>query len=165
MVIVSWSRKIVQWTLMACSNLYHSLLTYASFDAMKFLTILLLPLCSSSLWCETNANIGCRGQSRHFVREASATNPFLAFGDIKTSKTDDAIVADWDGDGDWDVILRADKNILLFEFKPGQHFVQVEPNPFEKIPSWKCRPAVVDWNQDGKQDLIVGTKEAAREVF
>eukprot|EP00435_Cladocopium_sp_Y103_P028516 s3464_g7.t1 len=70
-----------------------------------------------------------------------------------------------DGDGDLDVILRKSDELSLFEFKSGRHFVEVEPNPFHGIPGGRCRPAVVDWDGDGRLDLIVGAEdEAAKQV-
>ena len=130
----------------------------------------LLPLAVQSWWCETSAQTGCRGHSRHFVREVSARNPFLAFADIKTSRKDDAIVVDWDSDGDLDVILRTTTELLLFESKPGGKFVRVEPNPFKGSPGnpfsssliGDCMPAVVDWDRDGELDLIIGAKDRSQ---
>jgi len=85
----------------------------------------------------------------------------LAYTDIKTSPIDDPIVVDWDLDGVLEVILRTEKGLLLFDFKQGNHFVQMEPSGFESIPPLKeyCRPAVVDWNQDEKPDLVIGAKD------
>ena len=130
-------------------------------NGMRSWAILLLPLCSYSWWCETSNRTGCRGQLRHFVREASASHPFLAYTDIKTSPIDDPIVVDWDLDGVLEVILRTEKGLLLFDFKEGNHFVQMEPSGFESIPPLKeyCRPAAVDWNQDEKPDLVIGAKD------
>ena len=95
------------------------------------LLVLLLP--AFGWWCETSDRHGCRGQSRHFVREAAVSNPFLAFEDIKTSVFDEPIVVDWDHDGDLDVILRKQNGLSLFEFKSGRRFVEIEPNPFHGI--------------------------------
>ena len=144
--------------------------TGSGFAAAMWGFRMLLPLAVESWWCETSAQTGCRGHSRHFVREISARNPFLAFGDIKTARKDDAIVVDWDSDGDWDVILRTTTELLLFESKPGGKFVRVEPNPFKGIPSnpfssfqiGDCMPAVVDWDRDGKLDLIIGAKDRSQ---
>ena len=69
---------------------------------------------------------------------------------------------DWDGDEDLDVILKKQDGLSLFEFKAGRHdFVEVIPNPFHGIPGGLCRPAVVDWDDDGHLDLIVGAKDEA----
>ena len=144
------------------AKLFRDLETQAhqSLTAMKcFGLLLVLPLPTFGWWCETSDRRGCRGQSRHFVREAAVANPFLAFEDIKTSYTDEPIVVDWDGDGDLDVILRKRNGLSLFEFKSGRRFVEIEPNPFHGIPGGYCRPAVVDWNRDGRLDLIVGAKD------
>eukprot|EP00438_Fugacium_kawagutii_P013418 Skav224382 [mRNA] locus=scaffold1155:180718:181078:+ [translate_table: standard] len=85
--------------------------------------LLLLPLVHG-FWCETSNRTGCRGQSRHFVRETSATNPLLAFRDIEVSGEQEPIVVDWDHDSDLDVIVRTRHELLLFEFKSGSgHFV------------------------------------------
>ena len=83
------------------------------------------------------------------------------FEDIKTSYVEEPIVVDWDHDGDLDVILRKLHELLLFEFKSGRHFVEVEPNPFHGIPASHCRPAIVDWNGDGLLDLIIGAEDKA----
>ena len=136
--------------------------------ALKYLV--LSPLGTYGWWCETSARHGCRGQSRHFVREAATTNPFLPFEDIRLSYTDEPIVVDWDGDGDLDVILRSSSKdrdeLSLLELKAGKHFVEMEPNPFKGIPGnavhGNCRPAVVDWDGDGLLDLIVGAEDGGR---
>eukprot|EP00435_Cladocopium_sp_Y103_P036649 s2559_g9.t1 len=135
---------------------------HQSLTAMKcFGVLLVLPLPTFGWWCETSDRHGCRGQSRHFVREAAVANPFLAFEDIKTNLWEEPIVVDWDRDGDLDVILRKEDGLSLFEFKSGGHFVEIEPNPFHGIPGGTCRPAVVDWDGDGQLDLIVGAKDEA----
>eukprot|EP00435_Cladocopium_sp_Y103_P021051 s3485_g5.t1 len=123
---------------------------HRSLTAMKWFDLLLvLPLPASGWWCETSDRHGCRGQSRHFVREAAEANPFLAFEDIKTRVTDEPL----------------EGGFSLFEFKSGRHFVEVEPNPFHGIPSGDCRPEVVDWDGDGLLDLIVGIEdEATKQV-
>eukprot|EP00435_Cladocopium_sp_Y103_P021450 s1407_g5.t1 len=136
---------------------------HQSLTAMKcFGLLLVLPLPAFGWWCETSDRHGCRGLSRHFVRDAQVANPFLVFEDIKISYTDEPIVVDWDGDGDLDVILRKRDGLSLFEFKSGRHFVEIEPNPFHGIPGGYCRPAVVDWDGDGQLDLIVGAEDGIR---
>ena len=135
---------------------------------MKWFGLLLLrlPLPAFGWWCETSDRHGCRGQSRQFVREVAVANPFLVFEDIKTFWSEEPIVVDWDGDGDLDVILKKQVDGLsLFEFKSGRRFVEVEPNPFHGIPGGYGRPAIVDWDGDGRLDLIVGAEdEAAKQV-
>ena len=138
---------------------------HQSLTAMKCFVLLLLPLPAFGWWCETSDRHGCRGQSRHFVREAAVANPFLVFEDIKTFRGEEPIVVDWDHDGDLDVILKKSDGLSLFEFKSGKHFVEVKPNPFHGIPGGYGQPAVVDWDGDGGLDLIVGAEdEAAKQV-
>ena len=92
------------------------------------------------------------------------SNSFLAFRDIETSKIDDAIVVDWDSDEDLEVILRTRNGLHLFDLKPGGHFVRMEPSPFKGVgPIGDCMPAVVDWDQDGKVDLVVGAEDSLRK--
>ncbi|CAK9036738.1 unnamed protein product [Durusdinium trenchii] len=129
---------------------------------MKCLAFL-LPL-AYGWWCETSKRHGCRGQSRQLVRETTAVNPFLPFTEIKSNVGNNAepIVVDWDKDGDWDVILKTMDELLFFEFKAENHFVQMEPSPFKGIPGGSCRPAVADWDGDGRLDLIVGAEDGIR---
>ena len=123
--------------------------------------VLLLPL-AYGFWCETSKRHGCRGQSRHFLRQVTAQNPFLAFEDIQTSPDSEPIVVDWDGDGDWDLILKTMDELKFFEFKSEGRFHEMEPNPFKGIPGGSCTPAVVDWNGDGRLDLIVGDQARSK---
>ena len=133
---------------------------------MKWFGLLALLLPALGWWCETSDRHGCRGKTRHFVREAAVANPFLVFESIKTGIDEEAIVVDWDGDGDLDVILKKPDGLSLLEFKSERHdFVEVIPNPLHGIPGGYCRPAVVDWDGDGHLDLIVGAKDRAARAF
>ena len=107
------------------------------------------------------------GGSRDILSERQQWQ--IHFWCSRTSKTrynEEPIVVDWDGDGDGDldVILRKVDGLSLFELKSGRHFVEVEPNPFHGIPGGYCRPAVVDWDGDGRLDLIVGAEDEAAIV-
>jgi hypothetical protein len=68
---------------------------------------------------------------------------------------------DWDGDGDYDLIVANNTNrVILFEntgtraapkFAAGTILrVGTDETPF----GWRCQPAVVDWNGDGLMDIV-----------
>ena len=71
-------------------------------------------------------------------------------------------VVDWDGDGKRDVLLGTDINQVMFLRNIGTNEKPQFAAP-EKIDlpgldkCSRCRIAVVDWNNDGKLDLVVGT--------
>ncbi|MCY2951472.1 MAG: VCBS repeat-containing protein [Planctomycetota bacterium] len=72
-------------------------------------------------------------------------------------------VVDWDGDGKQDVLLGTDANEVMFLKNNGTN-EKPEFAAAEKIElpgfdpkCYRCRIAVVDWNNDGKLDLLVGT--------
>ena len=82
---------------------------------MKCVALLLLPLPAFGWWCETSDRHGCRGQARHFVREAAVANPFLVFEDIKTYFFQEPIVVDWDGDGNMDLVITGTDKVQFFQ--------------------------------------------------
>ena len=71
-------------------------------------------------------------------------------------------VVDWDGDGKRDMLVGDDEGKLLFLRNTGTNVKPVFAAPEEiKLPglegSIRARIAVVDWNNRGKLDLVVGT--------
>lgn len=71
-------------------------------------------------------------------------------------------VVDWDGDGKRDLLLGTEDNQVYFLRNMGTNAQPVWANPVPlDIPDLKgecrCRISVVDWNEDGKLDLLVGT--------
>jgi hypothetical protein len=99
------------------------------------------------------------GKTRFFRNAGTKTEPRFAapvlLGDLKIRMTPYA--ADWDGDGLMDVIgSPAGGDIVWWRNQGRGRFAPPEPM---KIPAVPYSPtiAVVDWNQDGEQDLIVGT--------
>jgi len=77
-------------------------------------------------------------------------------------------VVDWDGDGKRDVLLGTENDQVLFLRNIGtnQRPEFDAPQPIELRglnKCYRCRIAVVDWNNDGKLDLLVGTRYSAGE--
>ena len=72
-------------------------------------------------------------------------------------------VVDWDGDGKRDVLLGMETNEVMFLKNTGTNEKPVFATPERiELPGfdtkvYRCRIAVVDWNNDGKLDLLVGT--------
>jgi hypothetical protein len=72
-------------------------------------------------------------------------------------------VVDWDGDGKRDVLLGTEGNQVMFLRNIGTNekpeYAAPEPIqlPGFDAKCYRCRIAVVDWNNDGKLDLLIGT--------
>jgi hypothetical protein len=71
-------------------------------------------------------------------------------------------VVDWDGDGKRDVLISTDDGKVLFLRNVGTNARPVFAKPEDlKLQGMgdciRTRVAVVDWNNDGKLDLVVGT--------
>jgi hypothetical protein len=86
----------------------------------------------------------------------------LAAGRAGASGRRQVEIADMDGDGDLDLILDSDEGPVWYEntgsqAKPVMEFrgVLVKANLAGHSPS----PNVVDWNGDGKPDVIVGAED------
>jgi len=107
--------------------------------------------------------------------------PVLAVGKpLKVIQKSDPIPVDWDGDGILDLLVGDEATGVTFfkgardrTFAPGISVFTGEPIPgqlaFEellawwqnqsKIPGYRARLAVSDWNEDGKPDLLIGNCE------
>jgi hypothetical protein len=71
-------------------------------------------------------------------------------------------VADWDADGDLDVIVDSDTGAAWYENTGTQTrpVLEYRGNLVQrKLPGHSPTPAVVDWNGDGRLDLIVGAED------
>lgn len=70
-------------------------------------------------------------------------------------------VVDWDGDGKRDVILGTENKQVMFLQNTGTNeapaFAKPAPIALPGLEEcYRCRVSVVDWNNDGKLDLLVG---------
>ncbi len=72
-------------------------------------------------------------------------------------------LTDWDGDGNTDVLCGTENARIVFFRRTGDGKLpkfaggvdlKLEGPGFEN--SYRCRPCVADWNNDGKPDLLVG---------
>ncbi|CAK9096014.1 unnamed protein product [Durusdinium trenchii] len=128
-----------------------------------FAAWLLLGLPAHAWWCETSRSVGCRGRIKEFVKEVTATDPFLALSHIHTAVNDEPIVVDWDNDGDYDVIDGI-KYYQRHSFSGRVH--EIVDNPFVNISAGGCADlAVADWDGDGNWDLLVADMDAPMVHF
>ncbi len=74
-------------------------------------------------------------------------------------------VVDWDGDGTKDLLFGTERPKVYFFRNEGTDsnpklakgkLVPLKGKDFDK--GYRCRIDVVDWNEDGKQDLLVGNR-------
>ena len=92
-------------------------------------------------------------------------NPFTS---IPVTMMDDAIVIDWDKDGDLDVIvavntleLKASGDLRYFEKQlHGEYKELKDTNPFKDIHFDISVPAIVDWDGDGRLDVVASGRDS-----
>lgn len=78
-------------------------------------------------------------------------------------------VADWDCDGDLDIVVGAERGVFLLENigtreKPKlAAAVALKPGGSEFNKGFRYKPFVTDWNNDGLPDLLIGNCELERE--
>lgn len=96
-------------------------------------------------------------------RRLKNINGEYVFPDMDDSYTWRIHVVDWDGDGDWDVLVGAAYYIFYFEnvgtsvdpvFMPGRRLLK-DGNVF-KIGRHDTSVCAVDWRGTGKLDLVIG---------
>ena len=130
--------------------------------------------------------IGCfSGELKVRINEGDARRPQFATDNIEIKTTAGEplrvkahfcpVVADWDGDGLWDIIAGSDDgSVTLFRnagkkgspaFGAGQELVkkhegigynEVMWSSDDPVPGIRAQPEVTDFNGDGKLDLLVG---------
>jgi len=75
---------------------------------------------------------------------------------------------DWDNDGDLDIIINS-KNFALFENKgekKGKVWMQFKGDVAEQVlAGHTTSPAIVDWNKDGKKDVLIGAEDGFLYYF
>ncbi len=93
--------------------------------------------------------------------------PILCEGEAIPVNHPGVHLADWDLDGEWELLLGNGKGgVALYEFEGGvpnrvkPPTVLIPDREGEGVPTDRCcsaaKPTVTDWNGDGKPDLLVG---------
>ncbi len=111
-----------------------------------------------------------------FVEAAGADNPFSAYNDSFAGSESDykasPVLADLDGDGDLDMIVGTDLNGIRFlknigsSLAPEFEEATGEGNPFSVVTGlYKADPDLVDLDQDGDLDLVVGDRDGLIHYF
>jgi len=119
-----------------------------------------------------------RVEPNRLIERTGSNNPFASITD-GTDDLDDVVMADWDHDGDVDLILQEEQQgqyngaVLYFQRQDEGNLVRKwgVDNPFEsvggirqRIGNDKTSISVVDWDQDGDLDLISGTRYFSRSA-
>ena len=103
-----------------------------------------------------------RGYDRELHERSGADNPFQHIRTKEGGPCSDLSVADWDGDGDFDLLV-SDLHLPMryFEQSDGKlMLVEGTKNPFHDIllNTTRRRPVMADWNGDGRMDLLLMPK-------
>ena len=137
--------------------------------------------------------IGCfEGSLKLRINEGTSKNPDFAIENIVVETSGEPlrvkghlcpVVADWDGDGLWDIVAGSEDgsvtwfqnigNKLSPKFSAGQELVAANTgsgynlllwSDAEIVPGIRSQVEVTDYNHDGKLDLIVGDFYTAYDV-
>lgn len=73
------------------------------------------------------------------------------------------VMTDWDGDGDFDILVNTSLNVNFLENmgQEGDKFIFKDRGPMggRDIGGHSTSPTVVDWNNDGKLELLIGAED------
>ncbi|CAE8640100.1 unnamed protein product [Polarella glacialis] len=112
------------------------------------------------------------------VERPGSSNPFVS---IDVGRSAHPFAVDWDGDGDIDLLVgknglhpmtdlasNPDGRIQFFERTANASLIERtgSSNPFDGIVvGWNAAPCVVDWDEDGDIDLLVGSQDGRIYFF